>query len=134
MEQVCSSEAAFLLELELQSYSNPAHAKANGECCDVALLPPNCSSVCDNSFIFCWKDFGSTGTSIATRNCLHRGSTSVYDDSDYIDFPIGPLPSEALSPPTNPIILTGTVWRVSQQCNITGAETATPKWGGGRGS
>ena len=105
-----------MLQLELRSFSNPGHSLANGECCDEATTQPTlCIGECDNAFVFCWKNYNSMSTSIAANNCISRGSTSVYYNRDYINFPIGSLHSNAVTH-RNPITMTGDIWPVSLNC------------------
>ena len=110
------SDASFTLQGEMVNYTNPFHSTANGECCHVhqdVARPPNCNQQCDNVFVFCWKAYGSTSTSIAEKACISRISTSIIASSDNFTFPIGNLLSANVPPPRNPLILKGATWRVS---------------------
>ena len=109
------SEAGYVLRVELKSFSNPHHTLANGTCCEEQLSSSKtCTGACDVAFVFCWKNYNSGSTSIAPSACMSRGSTTVYEDGDSIDFlDVGIRPSNAAVPLSNPIEMRGDVWPVS---------------------
>ena len=111
--QVSSSKAGYVLQLELKSFSNPSNTLASGQCCDegTSSVSMTCTEACDVVFVFCWKNYNSVSTSIAANTCKSRGSTSVYEDRDHINFLTGPFLSIVLS---NPIVMRGDVWPVSE--------------------
>ena len=114
--QVCVAQAGYVLQLELQSFSNPGHTLANGTCCEKASTAPQgrCSGQCDVTFIFCWKSYQSGSLSIGENACFSRGSTAVYGDGDSITFPRGELLSKPNSVAMeNPLTFRGDVWPVS---------------------
>ena len=113
--QVYQTEAGYILELELRNFSNPHRRLHNGDCCDGTTLELSltCSRPCTVAFVFCWKNYGSTSTSVEESNCISRGSTSVYGSQDTITFTNGVLPSTSEKPPNNPLIMMGDVWPVS---------------------
>ena len=112
--QVHLGRADYDLQVELQSFSNPQHRLATGDCCEGANTEPTCVELCDVAFVFCWKSYSSTSTSIDESGCFSRGSTIVYGNTDSINFPLGPLPSKnPQNPLNNPLTIAGDIWPVS---------------------
>lgn len=69
------------VELKLVRYRNPTHEELDGGCCDLF-----CSDHCDNRFIICVHQTGST---MDTSQCSYKKVQTgvIYDSDDDFNFP-----------------------------------------------
>ena len=120
----------FTLEVRVHSYLNKLHQALgnSGDCCDneAANSPGGCTDPCDNFFIFCLRDYGTTTKGpggvnngfVDLTNCprSNREQTGlVEENNDNFTFaagqPFPKSPNHRLVP--NPVQLNGSNWNVS---------------------
>ena len=116
----------FILEVQVHAYSNPTHgasAFTNAEifvidCCDgqpINRINDPCVSICDNIFIFCFREAGRRDTNTTGddgSNCPYgRSITEVIQNNDNLTFTVGEnFPGGV----PNPVVAVGQMWPVSQ--------------------
>ena len=116
--QAVELEATYTFEVRAINYANSQHKDSNGVCCELlrtsGCTPWWCAHCeCDNKFNFCLRNSG-TARDDNVGNCpLGSYSTGeIGDDS----FSFGS--TSVASGVPNPMVFTGSVWRVSIKLDI----------------
>lgn len=103
-------KASYVLEIRAHTYQNNEHRGSNGNCCEsTSTFGCSLAGNCDNIFIFCLRNFG-TSRDDNPANCP-LGSYNTVDDIGGDDITFS-SPSIANGVP-NPMTFSGSFWPVS---------------------
>ena len=97
----------------MHSFRNPMSILRDGNCCDPSnVRPPLCSSECEESFVFCFREFGRSDEDTSEGSCPYgRRVSGVLNtpNSDDIMFTIGESFPSGVS---NPLVGSGASYPV----------------------
>ena len=94
--------ADYTLTVRPLNYSNSAHRRSDGQCCDFILTSTTCVDGCDNVFVFCLRQSGALQNSNDDSCPLGRYTNGEVQSTDNLVFT-----------PNFTLPFTGGVWPVS---------------------